>query len=110
MAKSYLDKMRGVLKKAEEAQKKADEAQQIIDKIEARSDKILNLVGAAYEVLDDSDVDAIILRIESMFNQKIEEAKSKNNVSDVAVPSANFVPQNQQQIAANTAATSQQIQ
>ena len=110
MAKSYLDKMRTVLKKAEDAQRKADEAQQVIDKIEAQSDKILNLVGAAYEVLDDADVDAIILRIESMFNQKIEEAKSKNNVSDAAVPSANFVPQNSAQVAANPAGTSQQIQ
>lgn len=110
MAKSYLDKMRGVLKKAEEAQRKAGEAQQVIDKIEAQSDKILNLIGEAYEVLDDADVDAIILKFEGIIKQKIDESKSKNNVSDAAVPSANFVSQNQPQVAANTAATSQQIQ
>lgn len=118
MAKSYLDKMRGILKKAEDAQRKADEAQQVIDKIEAKSDRILNLIGEAYGVLDDADVDAIILEIEGIIQHKIDESfalkmyepKSENNVSDAAVTSANFVSQNSEQVAANPAATSQQIQ
>ena len=76
MAKSYLDKMRDIVKKAEDAQ-------QIIDKIEAKSEAVLNLIGQAYEVCDEADVDARIKTFESQIKYMIDEKKQRKPLANV---------------------------
>ena len=95
MAKSYLDKMRDIVKKAEDAQ-------QMINKIESKSEAILNLIGEAYEVCDEADVDARIKTFESQIKSMIDEKKQRKPLANVG-PSA-------LQALQNSAATSQQIQ
>lgn len=92
MAKSYLDKMRDIVKKAEEAQKQ-------IDKIESQRDRILNLLAEAYEACDEMDVDNQIGVFESQIRYKISQQKSTGKAAKAA-------PQTQQ----NDANVATQIQ
>lgn len=92
MAKSYLDKMRDVVKKAEGAQKQ-------IDKIEAQSDMILNIIAEGYEVCDEQEVDARVATFVSQFRDVIEMKKRASKAAKAA-------PQTQQ----NDANVATQIQ
>jgi len=93
MAKSYLDKMRDIVKKAEEAQKQ-------IDKIESQRDRILNLLAEAYEVCDDAEIDNQIGVFESQIRYKISQQKSTGKAAKAAPQTeqnvANVAPQIQQ--------------
>ncbi|MBQ8262335.1 MAG: hypothetical protein IJZ00_08620 [Lachnospiraceae bacterium] len=91
MAKSYLDKMRDIVKKAEEAQKQ-------IDKIESQRDKILNLLAEAYEVCDEQEVDA---RIDTFVSQTKEVIEMKRRASKAA-KAAPQVAQNVAPVATQT--------
>lgn len=77
MAKSYLDKMRDIVKKAEEAQRQ-------IDKIEAQRDRILNVLAEAYEVCDEQEVDARIDTFVSQTKEVIEMKKRAGKAPQVA--------------------------
>ena len=77
MAKSYLDKMRDIVKKAEEAQRQ-------IDKIESQRDKILNVLAEAYEVCDEQEVDARIDIFLSQTKEVIEMKKRAGKAPQVA--------------------------
>lgn len=92
MAKSYLDKMRDIVKKAEGAQKQ-------IDKIESQRDRILNLLAEAYEVCDDAEIDNQIGVFESQIRYKISQQKNTGKAAKAA-------PQTQQ----NDANVATQIQ
>lgn len=72
MAKSYLDKMRDIVKKAEEAQQK-------ISKIEAVGNEIVNLIGEAYEVCGEADVDSRIDEFQHQIKCLIAEKKRHGN-------------------------------
>ena len=78
MAKSYLDKMRDIVKKAEEAQKQ-------IDKIESQRDRILNLLAEAYEACDATEIDNMISVFESQIRCKISQQKTQGKAA-VAAP------------------------
>ena len=77
MAKSYLDKMRDIVKKAEEAQRQ-------IDKIESQRDRILNLLAEAYEVCDEQEVDARIDTFVSQTKEVIEMKRRAGKAPQVA--------------------------
>lgn len=91
MAKSYLDKMRDIVKKAEEAQKQ-------IDKIESQRDRILNLLAEAYEVCDEQEVDA---RIDTFVSQTKEVIEMKKRAGKAAT-AAPQVAQNVAPVATQT--------
>lgn len=82
MAKSYLDKMRDIVKKAEEAQKQ-------IDKIESQRDRILNLLAEAYEVCDEQEVDA---RIDTFVSQTKEVIEMKRRAGKAPQVAQNVAP------------------
>ena len=82
MAKSYLDKMRDIVKKAEEAQRQ-------IDKIESQRDKILNLLAEAYEVCDEQEVDA---RIDTFVSQTKEVIEMKRRAGKAPQVAQNVAP------------------
>lgn len=91
MAKSYLDKMRDIVKKAEEAQRQ-------IDKIESQRDKILNVLAEAYEVCDEQEVDA---RIDIFLSQTKEVIEMKKRAGKAAT-AAPQVAQNVAPVATQT--------
>ena len=91
MAKSYLDKMRDIVKKAEEAQKQ-------IDKIEAQSDRVLNVLAEAYEVCDEQEVDARI----NTFLSQTEEVIAMKKRAGKAAATAPQVVQNVAPVATQT--------
>jgi len=82
MAKSYLDKMRDIVKKAEEAQRQ-------IDKIESQRDKILNLLAEAYEVCDEQEVDA---RIDTFVSQTLSVIEMKKKAGKAPQVAQNVAP------------------
>ena len=75
MAKSYLDKMRDIVKKAEEAQQK-------ISKIEAVGNEIVNLIGEAYEACGEADVDSRIDEFQHQIKCMIAEKKKHGNAEE----------------------------
>ena len=86
MAKSYLDKMRDIVKKAEEAQRQ-------IDKIESQRDKILNLLAEAYEVCGEQEVDARIDIFLSQTKEVIEMRKKAGKATQTQQNVANVTTQ-----------------
>ena len=83
MAKSYLDKMRDIVKKAEEAQQK-------INKVEAVGNEITNLIGEAYETCEDADVTGIINEFQHQIKCLIEKKKRHGN-DGVTMPEAELL-------------------